>query len=110
MVQRSRCSIRSSFQPIGRRRGWMAERIAEYNRSRFEDLITAGWDLVGVDEAHRPSGSTDQVARYKLDKGLAEAAPCVLFLSAPPTSVAEFAFDPSVVPLNTLAEQRIIES
>ena len=87
----------------------MAERIAEYNRSRFEDLITAGWDLVGVDEAHRPSGSTDQVARYKLDKGLAEAVPCVLFLSAPP-HVSRGVCLRSVAPLNTLAEQRIIES
>jgi superfamily II DNA or RNA helicase len=60
------------------------ERVAEYNRSRFEDLITAGWDLVVVDEAHRLGGSTDQVARHKLGKGLAEAAPYVLLLSATP--------------------------
>lgn len=73
-----------SVKPIDKRRGWTAEHIAEYNRSRFEDLITAGWDLVIVDEAHRLGGSTDQVARYKLGKGLAEAAPYVLFLSATP--------------------------
>lgn len=53
-------------------------------RSRFEDLVTAGWDLVIVDEAHRLGGSTDQVARYKLGRGLAEAAPYVLLLSATP--------------------------
>jgi SNF2 family DNA or RNA helicase len=69
---------------MDKRRGWTAERVAEYNRSRFEDLITAGWDLVVVDEAHRLGGSTDQVARYKLGKGLAEAAPYVLLLSATP--------------------------
>jgi superfamily II DNA or RNA helicase len=75
-----------SVKPIDKRRGWTAERVAEYNRSRFEDLITAAWDLVVVDEAHRLGGSTDQVARYKLGKGLAEAAPYVLLLSAtPPT-------------------------
>ena len=73
-----------SVKPMDKRRGWTAERIAEYNRSRFEDLITAGWDLVIVDEGHRLGGSTDQVARYKLGKGLAEAAPYVLLLSATP--------------------------
>ena len=51
---------------------------------RFEDLISAGWDLVIVDEAHRLGGSTDQVARYKLGQGLAEAAPYLLLLSATP--------------------------
>lgn len=40
-----------SVKPMDKRRGWSAERVAEYNRSRFEDLITAGWDLVIVDEA-----------------------------------------------------------
>lgn len=73
-----------SVKPMDKRRGWTAERVAEYNRSRFEDLITAGWDLMIVDEAHRLGGSTDQVARYKLGKGLAEAAPYVLLLSATP--------------------------
>lgn len=73
-----------SVKPMDKRRGWTAERVAEYNRSRFEDLITAGWDLVIVDEAHRLGGSTDQVARYKLGKALAEAAPYVLLLSATP--------------------------
>ena len=73
-----------SVKPMDKRPGWTAERVAEYNRSRFEDLVTAGWDLVVVDEAHRLGGSTDQVARYKLGKGLAEAAPYLLLLSATP--------------------------
>ncbi|MCG7969979.1 MAG: DEAD/DEAH box helicase [Candidatus Thiodiazotropha taylori] len=73
-----------SVKPMDKRRGWTAERVAEYNRNRFEDLITAGWDLVVVDEAHRLGGSTDQVARHKLGKGLAEAAPYVLLLSGTP--------------------------
>jgi ERCC4-related helicase len=73
-----------SVKPLEKRRGWSQERIAEYNRNRFEDLITAGWDLVIVDEAHRLGGSTDLVARYKLGLGLAEAAPYVLLLSATP--------------------------
>ena len=73
-----------SVKPIDRRRGWSQEKIDAYNRSRYEDLITAGWDLVIVDEAHRLGGSTDQVARYKLGKGLSEASPYVLLLSATP--------------------------
>jgi superfamily II DNA or RNA helicase len=73
-----------SVKPIDGRRGWATERVAAYNRSRFEDLVTAGWDLVVVDEAHRLGGSTDQVARFKLGQGLAEAAPYVLLLSATP--------------------------
>ncbi len=73
-----------SVKPMDKRRGWSPERIAEYNSSRFEDLVTAGWDLVIVDEAHRLGGSTDTVARYKLGQGLAEAAPYVLLLSATP--------------------------
>lgn len=73
-----------SVKPMDKRRGWSADRVADYNRNRFEDLITAGWDLVVVDEAHRLGGSTDQVARYKLGRGLAEAAPYVLLLSATP--------------------------
>ena len=73
-----------SVKPMDKRRGWSSDRISTYNRDRFEDLITAGWDLVVVDEAHRLGGSTDQVARYKLGQGLAEAAPYVLLLSATP--------------------------
>lgn len=73
-----------SVKPMDKRRGWTKDRLDEYNRNRFEDLVTAGWDLVVVDEAHRLGGSTDQVARYKLGHGLAEAAPYLLLLSATP--------------------------
>ena len=73
-----------SVKPLESRRGWSQERVEEYNRERFEGLIAAGWDLVIVDEAHRLGGSTDQVARYKLGQGLAEAAPYLLLLSATP--------------------------
>jgi superfamily II DNA or RNA helicase len=73
-----------SVKPLEGRRGWSQEKMEEYNRERFEDLIAAGWDLVVVDEAHRLGGSTDQVARYKLGQGLAEAAPYLLLLSATP--------------------------
>ncbi len=77
------CSM-DSVKPIENRRGWSREQIAEHNLERFEDLISAGWDLVIVDEAHRLGGSTDQVARFKLGQGLAEAAPYLLLLSATP--------------------------
>jgi hypothetical protein len=73
-----------SVKPLDNRRGWTAAQVSEYNRERFEDLISAGWDLVIVDEAHRLGGSTDQVARFKLGQGLAEAAPYFLLLSATP--------------------------
>jgi superfamily II DNA or RNA helicase len=73
-----------SVKPLDTRRGWSAAQVGEHNRERFEDLISAGWDLVIVDEAHRLGGSTDQVARFKLGQGLAEAAPYFLLLSATP--------------------------
>ncbi len=77
------CSL-DSVKPIERRRGWSLEQLTTYNRERFEDLISAGWDLVIIDESHRMGGSTDQVARYKLGAALAEAAPYLLLLSATP--------------------------
>ncbi len=73
-----------SVKPLEKRCGWSDEQVAEYNRNRFENLITAGWDMVIVDEAHRLGGSTDQVARFKLGQGLAEAAPFLLLLTATP--------------------------
>jgi superfamily II DNA or RNA helicase len=73
-----------SVKPIDNRRGWSAEQLQEYNRDRFEDLLAANWDLIVIDEAYRLGGSTDQVARYKLGQGLAEAAPYLLLLSATP--------------------------
>lgn len=77
------CPI-DSVKPLEARRGWSRERVAQYNRERFDDLAAAGWDLIIVDEAHRLGGSTDLVARYKLGCGLAEAAPYLLLLSATP--------------------------
>lgn len=73
-----------SVKPLDGRRGWTDAQLAEHNRQRFGDLITAGWDLIVVDEAHRLGGSSDQVARYQLGLGLADAAPYLLLLSATP--------------------------
>jgi hypothetical protein len=73
-----------SVKPVDSRRGWSQEQLARYNRERFEDLVSAGWDLIIIDEAHRLGGSTEQVARFKLGDGLAQAAPYLLLLSATP--------------------------
>ena len=90
-----------SVKPLDSRKGWSREQVAEYNRDRFEDLIGAGWDLVIVDEAHRLGGSTDQVARFKLGQGLAEAAPYLLLLSATPHQGRTDAFHRLVSLLDT---------
>lgn len=77
------CSL-DSVKPMEGRRGWSLDQLATYNRERFEDLVSASWDLVIIDESHRLGGSTEQVARYKLGAALAEAAPYLLLLSATP--------------------------
>jgi ERCC4-related helicase len=77
------CSV-DSVKPLEARKGWSAEQVAQFNKDRFEDLVTAGWDLIVVDEAHRLGGSTEQVARYQLGRGLSEASPYFLLLSATP--------------------------
>ncbi len=73
-----------SVKPMEARKGWSHEQVARYNRERFDDLVSAGWDLIIVDEAHRLGGSTEQVARFKLGDALADAAPYLLLLSATP--------------------------
>ena len=77
------CPI-DSIKPLERRRGWSPDQLETYNQERLGDLIDAGWDLIICDEAHRLGGSTDQVARYRLGKALADAAPYLLLLSATP--------------------------
>ncbi len=104
-----------SVKPLDKRRGWLKEQIAEYNRERFEDLIAAGWDLVIVDEAHRLAGSTEQVARYKLGQSLAETTPYLLLLSATPHQGKSDAFhrliallDPEAFPnANSVTRDRV---
>ncbi|MBU7026772.1 MAG: DEAD/DEAH box helicase family protein [Theionarchaea archaeon] len=73
-----------SVKPVTKRRGWSKREVAVYNRERFEDLVSAGWDLIIVDEAHKLAGTTTSVARYKLGKALAKASPYLLLLSATP--------------------------
>ena len=92
-----------SVKPLESRRGWSDKQMAEYNQERFEDLISAGWDLIVVDEAHRLGGSTDQVARFKLGQGLSEAAPYLLLLSATPHQGKTDAFHRLVSLIDTQA-------
>jgi hypothetical protein len=94
-----------SVKPIDSRRGWSQEQLARYNRERFEDLVSAGWDLIIIDEAHRIGGSTEQVARFKLGDALSQAAPYLLLLSATPHQGKSDAFrrlirflDPDALP------------
>lgn len=73
-----------SVKPLETRRGWSHEQVVRFNRERFEDLVSAGWDLVIIDEAHRLGGSSEQVARFRLGEALALASPYLLLLSATP--------------------------
>ena len=75
-----------SVKPLESRRGWSAKQVAAYNRERFEDLVSAGWDLIIVDEAHRLGGSTDQVARFKLGQGLSRSSTVSAFAIGNPPS------------------------
>lgn len=81
-----------AVKPIEGRRGWTQEQVARYNTERLDDLISAGWDLVVFDEAHRLAGSSELVARYQLARALADAVPYVLLLSATPHSGKTDAF------------------
>jgi superfamily II DNA or RNA helicase len=77
------CSI-DSVKPLDSRKGWSVERVAQFNKERSEDVTSAGWDLIVVDESHRICGSSEQVARYQLGRGLSEASSYLLLLSATP--------------------------
>lgn len=108
------CSL-DSVKPMDKRRGWSFQQVEEYNRERFEDLLTAGWDLIIIDEAHRLGGSTEQVARFKLGRGLAGAAPYLLLLSATPHQGKSDAFfrllsllDPDAFPgMDSISKERV---
>jgi len=77
------CSL-DSVKPVEARKGWTDDKLIQFNKDRFQDLVSAGWDMIIVDESHRLGGSSDQVARHQLGKGLAAAAPYLLLLSATP--------------------------
>jgi ERCC4-related helicase len=104
-----------SVKPLESRRGWSHEQLARYNRERFEDLVSAGWDLIVIDEAHRLGGSSDQVARFKLGDALAQAAPYLLLLSATPHQGKSDSFrrliaflDPDAIPGDDPVSREIV--
>ncbi|MES9933563.1 MAG: helicase-related protein [Candidatus Sedimenticola sp. PURPLELP] len=92
-----------AVKPIMKRKGWSKEQLKEYNARRFDRLVQGNWDLIIVDEAHRLGGSTEQVARFKLGQGLAEAAPYLLLLSATPHQGKSDAFQRLMSLLDSMA-------
>lgn len=56
------------------------------NAQRFEALMTADWDMVIFDEAHKLSkqGDGTETARYKVAAALAPRVPALLLLTATP--------------------------
>lgn len=77
------CSM-DAVKPLDARKGWDRQRIEAFNRDRILGLASAGWDMIVIDESHRVAGSSDTVARHAMARMLAEAAPCLLLLSATP--------------------------
>lgn len=75
-----------AIKPLRRRAGWSQRQIDDYNAARMQGVINAGWDQVIIDEAHHVAGSSEDVARYRLAKGLADAAENLLLLTATPHS------------------------
>lgn len=77
-------SSMDSIKPIEKHAGWSDERVEKYNQERVEAIINSGWDLIIIDEAHRVTGSSSDVARYKLGYLLSQASPYLLLLTATP--------------------------
>jgi superfamily II DNA or RNA helicase len=85
------CSL-DAVKPIRSRAGWSPERVAAHNDQRVHAITGAGWDLIVIDEAHHVAGSSEDVARHRLGRLLAEATPRLLLLSATPHSGKSDAF------------------
>jgi superfamily II DNA or RNA helicase len=73
-----------SVKPLRYRKGWTHDELVQYNHRRFKTLVSANWDLVVIDEAHKLAGTSSTVARHKLARGIASAVPHLLLLSATP--------------------------
>lgn len=65
-----------------------------HNKHIFEDITTAGFDMVIIDEAHKLSkhGDGHESARFKLGEKLSEAIPILLLLTATPHQGDEHLF------------------
>ena len=45
-----------SIKPIEKRRGWGLDKINQYNKQRFDDVSSAGWDLINRQRANMADG------------------------------------------------------
>lgn len=79
------CSL-DAVKPLRGRPGWSPERVTQHSQHRAQAMVEAGWDLVIIDEAHHVAGSSEDVARHRLGRELADAVPRLLLLSATPHS------------------------
>lgn len=75
-----------AIKPLRRRAGWTGEQLAAYNAARIQGAVSAGWDLVIIDEAHHVAGSSVDVARHQLALDLAAHSRHLLLLTATPHS------------------------
>jgi SNF2 family DNA or RNA helicase len=73
-----------SVKPLRYRKGWTYQDLVRHNNLRFKSLVSAKWDLVVIDEAHKLAGTSSTVARHKLARGIASSVPHLLLLSATP--------------------------
>ena len=95
-----------SVKPLRYRKGWKYQELAHYNNLRFKNLVSAHWDLVVIDEAHKLAGTSSTVARHKLARGIASAVPHLLLLSATPHQGKTDAF---IRLMSLLDKQRFFE-
>lgn len=73
-----------ALKPLGKRQGWSAERLEEYNKYRLGAVLDADFDLVIIDEAHKMGGAFATVSRHILARELCNSVPNVLLLTATP--------------------------
>jgi SNF2 family DNA or RNA helicase len=73
-----------ALKPLEKRQGWSQEKIDEYNKFRMEAVLSANFDLVLIDEAHKMGGASQTVSRYVLAQELCNSVPNVLLLTATP--------------------------
>lgn len=73
-----------ALKPLEKRQGWSQERVDEYNKYRMQSVLSADFDLVIIDEAHKMGGSSSTVSRYVLAQELCNTVNNVLLLTATP--------------------------
>ena len=73
-----------ALKPVETRQGWSQERVDAYNKYRLEMVVSADFDMVIIDEAHKMGGSSTSVSRFKMAEVLCNAVPNLLLLTATP--------------------------